>query len=497
MVIDRMAIRAKNTILINDFRAGELTPDLDARVDLKDYYRGCKILENAMPIIEGGVARVPGTYYVRPVKTDEGWCLRVTKSGTGTGIVTSDLIPGINCGSDCYVFFVDGITVVLTATADAGSSFVMWSGDGTGAVTRSVFMDGDKVVNAEFIIRTNLDFVPIDMCTDGTYLYIVGYKYYAATGNYVCKAVKRRVSDLGEVDSVEYDSVVNSTIEYYWSIKHEAGFLYIAGIGLATGTTRQIGIVHKRPTSNLGTLTWSYAYDAGGSTHAWFRDIDLDTDYVYAVGDSPPNTSVLKVKLNKSNGSLVWSRNNTISVAFSVNNFGDSLYLGKNWTGLMFLEKVNKINPDTYTEKNYAVSGGLFKGMNDGTSLYLGGIQPSTGDRRGYTQKTLISDLNIIWGLTSNYGSTVNILEQTNKVIKHSDGVIYTSGIVQETPVGIVVIEKLTNDGVLSLSKKFSGWIDSAIVVLGDYVYLACNDQVNYPNVYCVERRLASTLEIG
>jgi len=145
-----MAIRAKNTILINDFRAGELTPDLDARVDLKDYYRGCKILENAMPIIEGGVARVPGTYYVRPVKTDEGWCLRVTKSGTGTGIVTSDLIPGINCGSDCYVFFVDGITVVLTATPDSGMSFKAWSGDGTGLVTRSVLMNGNKVVNAEF-----------------------------------------------------------------------------------------------------------------------------------------------------------------------------------------------------------------------------------------------------------------------------------------------------------------------------------------------------------
>ena len=141
---------AKNTILINDFRAGELTPDMDARVDLKDYYRGCRILENAMPIIEGGVARVPGTYYVRPVKTDEGWCLRVTKSGTGTGIVTSDLVPGINCGSSCYVFFVDGITVVLTATPDSGMSFVAWSGDGTGLVTRSLLMNGNKVVNAEF-----------------------------------------------------------------------------------------------------------------------------------------------------------------------------------------------------------------------------------------------------------------------------------------------------------------------------------------------------------
>lgn len=140
---------AKNTILINDFRAGEITPVADARVDTKAYYRGCRILENAMPIIEGGAARVPGTYYVRPVKTDEGWNIRVTKSGTGTGVVTSDIV-GIDCGSSCYVFFVDGVTVVLTATPDSGMSFEAWSGDGTGLVTRSVLMNGNKVVNAEF-----------------------------------------------------------------------------------------------------------------------------------------------------------------------------------------------------------------------------------------------------------------------------------------------------------------------------------------------------------
>ncbi len=139
----------KKTPVINDFRAGELTPIVDARADLKDYYRGCRTLENAMPIIEGGVARVPGSYYIRPVKTDEGWNIRVTKSGDGTGVVTSD-VAGIDCGSSCYSFFTDGSTIALTATADSGNEFIEWSGDGTGAVTRSVLMDGDKVVNAEF-----------------------------------------------------------------------------------------------------------------------------------------------------------------------------------------------------------------------------------------------------------------------------------------------------------------------------------------------------------
>lgn len=141
----------KVTPIINDFRSGELTPGLDARSDIKEYYRGCRILMNAMPIMEGGAERVPGTRYVRPVKlTEEGWCLRVTKSGGGTGTVASDVSPGIDCGASCYYFFPSGTIVVLTATPDVGSYFAEWSGDGTGSTTRTIVMDGDKVVNAEF-----------------------------------------------------------------------------------------------------------------------------------------------------------------------------------------------------------------------------------------------------------------------------------------------------------------------------------------------------------
>ena len=141
----------KRTPIINDFRAGELTPDMDVRVDLEDYYRGCKTLENAMPIMEGGISKVPGTYYVRPVKnTDEGWNIRITKSGDGTGVVTSD-VAGINCGSACYEFFGAGSTIVLTGTPDSANTFIGWSGEGFSGVNPiSVLMNGDKVINAEF-----------------------------------------------------------------------------------------------------------------------------------------------------------------------------------------------------------------------------------------------------------------------------------------------------------------------------------------------------------
>ncbi|MEO8338340.1 MAG: S8 family serine peptidase [Nitrospirota bacterium] len=53
----------------------------------------------------------------------------VAKNGTGTGTVASTP-AGINCGGDCNEQFPGGSTVTLTATADGGSTFTGWSGNG-------------------------------------------------------------------------------------------------------------------------------------------------------------------------------------------------------------------------------------------------------------------------------------------------------------------------------------------------------------------------------
>ena len=63
--------------------------------------------------------------------------LTVSKTGVGTGTVTSDP-PGINCGQDCGEVFPKNTIVTLTATADPGSEFGGWNGggcSGTGACT--------------------------------------------------------------------------------------------------------------------------------------------------------------------------------------------------------------------------------------------------------------------------------------------------------------------------------------------------------------------------
>ena len=53
----------------------------------------------------------------------------VLKGGTGTGKVVSAQ-TGIDCGATCSFNFFNNTTVTLTATADGGSTFTGWSGNG-------------------------------------------------------------------------------------------------------------------------------------------------------------------------------------------------------------------------------------------------------------------------------------------------------------------------------------------------------------------------------
>jgi len=78
------------------------------------------------------------------------YILTVSKSGNGSGRVTSDP-SGIDCGSDCSERYYSGTTVTLTATADSGSTFAGWSGDCSGTSnTCTLTMNSDKSVTATF-----------------------------------------------------------------------------------------------------------------------------------------------------------------------------------------------------------------------------------------------------------------------------------------------------------------------------------------------------------
>ncbi len=77
--------------------------------------------------------------------------LIVTKSGTGSGTVTSNP-AGINCGATCNADFDAGTNVTLTAVATAGSTFTGWSGEGcSGTDTCVVSTTQARYVTATFM----------------------------------------------------------------------------------------------------------------------------------------------------------------------------------------------------------------------------------------------------------------------------------------------------------------------------------------------------------
>jgi hypothetical protein len=86
--------------------------------------------------------------YVRLFGTQ--YTLTVTRSGSGTGTVTS-APAGIDCGGSCATLFDAGSSVTLSAAAAAGSKFTGWTGCDTTSGTRcTVTISADRDVAASF-----------------------------------------------------------------------------------------------------------------------------------------------------------------------------------------------------------------------------------------------------------------------------------------------------------------------------------------------------------
>ncbi len=56
------------TYMVSNFTSGELSPQLDGRVDIARYYNGAKTLENLVTLPYGGLIRRPGSVYVASTK---------------------------------------------------------------------------------------------------------------------------------------------------------------------------------------------------------------------------------------------------------------------------------------------------------------------------------------------------------------------------------------------------------------------------------------------
>lgn len=79
--------------------------------------------------------------------------LTVLKTGSGFGTVTSTP-TGINCGAACSAEYMQGSTVILTATPDANSLFAGWAGGGcTGIGTCTTTLTANTAITASFNLK--------------------------------------------------------------------------------------------------------------------------------------------------------------------------------------------------------------------------------------------------------------------------------------------------------------------------------------------------------
>ncbi len=94
--------------------------------------------------------------YLRIQESTSGYLLSLTKSGAGSGSVSSSPAR-IACGLVCSYVFSPSTSVTLTASPAAGSSFIGWSGSGcSGTSTCTVTMSAARAVTAEFAVVFDL-----------------------------------------------------------------------------------------------------------------------------------------------------------------------------------------------------------------------------------------------------------------------------------------------------------------------------------------------------
>ena len=91
--------------------------------------------------------------------------LTVARDGAGSGTITSNP-AGINCGGTCSFAFTNNASVTLTATPDAGSTFIGWSGACSGTGVCNLTMDTSKSATATF--DTTTKFLSVTLTGLGT-----------------------------------------------------------------------------------------------------------------------------------------------------------------------------------------------------------------------------------------------------------------------------------------------------------------------------------------
>ncbi|MGB6481006.1 MAG: hypothetical protein WBF15_18085, partial [Candidatus Sulfotelmatobacter sp.] len=148
-ITDLVTWQSDNPQVAQVSNMGVVSPNVGcglANISASFYDSPNDVVSNSVPITVDG----PASSGCTPAGPQP--ILTVDFAGTGTGTVTG----GISCStpSSCSEQFTTGATVVVTATAAAGSTFAGWSGcsstSGTNSSVCSVLLEIDTTVTATF-----------------------------------------------------------------------------------------------------------------------------------------------------------------------------------------------------------------------------------------------------------------------------------------------------------------------------------------------------------
>ena len=114
---------AKSKSQVVAFNAGELGKEALARVDLENYPRGAEIMENIVPLRQGGMTKMPGTQYIGTTFGDTAAYLRpfVFSEGQRLAMEFADRSIRLIFEGE-YVVVQDANAVVGTWSDESGAS---------------------------------------------------------------------------------------------------------------------------------------------------------------------------------------------------------------------------------------------------------------------------------------------------------------------------------------------------------------------------------------
>ena len=215
--------------------------------------------------------------------TINSYSLSILKTGTGDGIVLSDL-DGINCGLTCSFDYNYNTEVNLTASTEFGNEFMGWSGACSGTGVCNLFITEDININANFVETT--------------------YSLYAWGNNSDAQLGDDRLLNLVPKDiNLNFD-YISAGNQYSLGIRDD-GELYAwgynydgrTGLGTTSGTTlnpTKVGSFNDWNIISIGS-NHSLGIRDGGKLYAWGNNSSGQ------LGDSTTSRRTTPIKIGEYN----------------------------------------------------------------------------------------------------------------------------------------------------------------------------------------------------